>query len=75
MPDRWSAPARCTVAGVLGLFLICLAAPSRAVVAPPPVFPAVDGLGVDVATGAFTSAQTDVVIGQPGAGGLAAIRL
>jgi RHS repeat-associated protein len=37
---------------------------------PPPVFPAVDERGVDVATGAFAHSQTDIVIGQPGAGGL-----
>lgn len=37
---------------------------------PAPVFSAVDANGVDLASGAFTFASTDVVIGQPGAGGL-----
>ena len=39
-----------------------------------PVFPAIDGNGVDIVTGAFTHAQTDVVIGQPGVSGLAYTR-
>jgi RHS repeat-associated protein len=43
---------------------------ARGQTALPPVFPAVDGHGVDVATGNFNYAQTDVVIGQPGQGGL-----
>jgi RHS repeat-associated protein len=41
---------------------------------PPPVFPAVDERGVDVTTLDFVHAQTDVVIGNPGAGGLAYTR-
>lgn len=52
-----------------------LAAPTLAQTPiPPPVFPAVDGNGVDVSTGAFTYSRTDLVIGQPGAGGLAYTR-
>ena len=42
--------------------------------APAPVFPAIDANGVDVSRGAFTYSQTDVVIGQPGSGGLAFTR-
>src|SRR5204862_2194038 len=42
--------------------------------APPPIFPAVDGNGVDVTTGALTYSQTDLVIGQPDKGGLAFTR-
>lgn len=74
MPGRWSGASKRAFAVILFCLAVIATAPVRAVIAPPPVFPAVDGLGVDVATGAFTSAQTDVVIGQPGAGGLAYTR-
>src|SRR5262249_44993292 len=39
-----------------------------------PVFPAVDGNGVDITMGAFTLSHADVVVGQPGKGGLALVR-
>lgn len=55
---------------VLGsLAALVLAAPAYA-----QIFPAVDERGVDVVTGAFNYSQTDVVIGQPGQGGLAFTR-
>lgn len=53
------------------LALLLTASPGRAEI---PVFPAVDDRGVDVVTGAFIHTQTDVAIGQPGAGGLAYTR-
>jgi RHS repeat-associated protein len=37
----------------------------------PPVFSSVDSLGVDVTTGQYRLSTSEVVIGQPGAGGLA----
>ena len=63
-------------AATLGfVFTLIFAVPGQAQIpAPPPVFPAIDGNGVDVATGAFTYSQTDVVIGRPGAGGLSLTR-
>ena len=55
--------------------VLAIAAPALAQTPiPPPVFPAVDGNGVDVSSGALTYSRTDVVIGQPGAGGLAYTR-
>ena len=65
-----------TIVAILSCALaLSVAAPVRAQSpAPPPVFPAVDSNGVDVATGAFNHSQTDVVIGQPGKGGLAYTR-
>jgi RHS repeat-associated protein len=41
---------------------------------PPPIYSAVDANGVNVVTGSFSAESTDVVIGQPGAGGLEFIR-
>ncbi|MBL8546154.1 MAG: RHS repeat protein, partial [Hyphomonadaceae bacterium] len=38
---------------------------------PPPVFQSVDGNGVDLVSGAFNFSSVDVVIGNPGSGGLA----
>jgi RHS repeat-associated protein len=47
---------------------------AQELVGPPPVFPAVDSQGVDVTNGGFNYSQTDVVIGQPGSGGLSYTR-
>jgi RHS repeat-associated protein len=58
-----------------GVLTLIIAAPVHAQSqVPPPVFPAVDGNSVDVATGAFNYSQTDVAIGQPGSGRLAYTR-
>ena len=62
---------RCVSAAAVGGLSLGMATSGYAQPVPPPVFPAVDERGVDVATGAFVHTQTDVVIGQPGAGGLA----
>ncbi len=66
---------RCSVAArVLGwAAAVCVAVSTIVKVAEaqvPPVFPAIDENGVDVATGRFLHSQTELVIGQPGAGAL-----
>jgi RHS repeat-associated protein len=70
--------SRCVtlVAALVCVLTFAFAAPLRAQTTPvlPPVFPAVDKNGVDVATGEFTYSRTDVVIGQPDKGGLAYTR-
>jgi hypothetical protein len=63
----------CLRAGASAL-LIAFSAQVVAQITPPPVFPAVDSRGVDVATGEFTYAKTDVVIGDPVQGGIAFTR-
>ena len=71
-----SVPAKPTA---IATILVCVLALAHSTTgraqtpAPPPVFPAVDSNGVDVATGTFNFAQTDVVIGPPN-GGLAYTR-
>ncbi|WP_167765271.1 MULTISPECIES: RHS repeat domain-containing protein [unclassified Brevundimonas] len=58
---------------VLALILAgALSSPALAQVQPiPPEFYQLDGRGVDLARGTFNYSTTEVVIGQPGAGGLA----
>jgi len=55
--------------GILALLAPTSLAQIQTVVSP--VFSSVDSLGVDVTTGQFRLSTTEVVIGQPGAGGLA----
>ena len=61
-----------TGAIVLVLFGVQLALPADAqeTFPPPPVRPFVDENGVDLASGELQLAPTDIVVGQPGAGGL-----
>jgi RHS repeat-associated protein len=54
--------------------LVSFAEFANAQLGPPPVFNAFDANGVDLATGTFNHSVTDVVIGVPGAGGLAFTR-
>ncbi len=69
MIDRHRRPIYQFAAGALISLLVSLDVYAQDPL-PAPVFPAVDARGVDVATGGFVHSQTDLVIGQPGAGGL-----
>jgi RHS repeat-associated protein len=71
---RWSRRSR-KAAYAGGVFAACLGvaplAHAQVQTATPPVFSAIDRLGVDASTGQFHLATSEVVIGQPGAGGIA----
>src|SRR5688572_14289247 len=58
-----------TLVAVLSSLLWSHAADSQSFV-PPPIRPSVDENGVDLASGMLRLTRTDIVIGQPGAGGL-----
>lgn len=69
-PSRWAG-----LLGAVALSLTVLAFPQPAhafnwLSDPPPVTSAIDANGVDLGTGIFTLSTTEVVIGQPQAGGL-----
>ena len=55
------------LAGVLGV----QSASAQVQTADPQIWPAIDNLGVDATSGSFNYATTEVVIGQPGMGGMA----
>ena len=58
----------------LSLLTITTADAQTALPTPPPVFSSVDANGVDLVTGLYNHRMVEVVVGQPGAGGLAYVR-
>jgi RHS repeat-associated protein len=71
--SRKSSALRCVLLTVI-IGLTCssvsLAQAPQAPLVPPPIRPSVDGNGVELASGQVYFQRTDIVIGQPGAGGL-----